>query len=1242
MKGLRIALITLCVAAARAGAAAELAVVEEGPLVTVKSDSYSVTFDRSRGGTITQLGARNVEQRDEADGFVLAADKNPEILIPERSPDRVTITVKASYTRDGQKSASEPGADYTYTFLAASPVVRLRALLRQQSVRLFADVSGYPKLSRVTVLALGSESAWSGSVGGEKQTVTVHFAPGAEKPFDLSKDDSAAFDKLALPVIAKKDLLLSETFKNTSRWTNVSGTWEVADGALWERSPAMKLAWTVAGESAWADYIVETAVRTQAGESHVYLCARWRDVDNFYAVQYLEHPAFAMRIVRMLAGQRTVLAEADEMPDLRQDPHTRLGLEVVGNRLRAYRDGEVVLEAFDSSLAKGRIALGEVGPYNTAFSALDVYSVQAAEDEAPRVALSQPVQRHAFYREEKSASVDFLVTSHASLDGASVTFSLQSDLYPTRGDLVRSTVDLEPLKAKKPAPVAFDFVPGDWRAGDYVLLATVRKGEATLAMYRAVISIRRKPNADRMLVNSFGSVDDEDPARLAENGFNQLRIWRKPTLSRWTDGNYKTPDNPDFIFDPSQDAVRQHVIDRFDDCIRNGMWGYLDLEYLRRVPEGVTDAYALKRDGKSFQDRATNYHSAGSPRPNPWHPKTAEVICDYYRRLLSAWKDMPAWHAIMLNSESERSLDPYGNDYWLDMAKKDLGFEVPADVTDPWGPKGYELPADGIIESDNPYYRFYRWWWERGEGQGRLHAAASDAVKEVRPDIVSWHDPALRQPFVRGRLAGLDAINHWSYSWPNVGRFGLIADDLRLAASPGQERMFMFQLIVWGNVFIPPQGPHWSFVKRSGKMYLPAHSPATIREGTWLALSRGVSGVMYYYLMTVDRLKMTAKDDDRVANEGIGYSEGTYSNPDTLVAIRDMSKRVIQPYGMLIKHLTPAKGEVAMLLSTANMVMTGSDSEGYVADQAGHMYVKLASAHVAVDPLYEIDLETRGLDGYKAVALPCTKVLPRHIYDIIVKFVAGGGLVIADQFLVPKFANVVTLPRQAGAWVEAPLQEEDLAQSKTVHEALDGRLARYADCDSPSVILNVMEDGDNRYLFAVNHLRETGDYGRPWAKVLDNGVPQTTRVKVRKSDCVIYDALDQKEIEPDAEGDWLSWEVSLGPGDGKLFAIRPKRIARVRLAVTPGKRCETPFTVAVAVEGVDAAPLPGLFPLRATIRDSQGVENEYSDYYLANDGKAEIAVPIARNDASGSWEVRVRELTTGVEGGAFFRVPPPE
>ena len=1227
------ALATLAIVFICVHARAALSLTETDSTLTVTNDHYSVTFDKTKGGTLARLGTRDVRQADEADGYLLLNDTDP-VVTATATPDQAEVKVAAYYVTDGAKAPSHIRAQYRYAFHRDSAVVGLYALISQNLVRTHADVALAPTWRKLSLLDFGAHTGEAKGFTGERIKKRLFFAPATETLFDVSAEDVAHFAELTCPMPPVTEALMPNALDDRSKWVDVSGIWDFGSGRVRATSLAFQHSWNVAGDAVWTDYLLEARARTVSGSGHVYLCARWQDPDNHYALSYLEFPAFSMRIDRVVNGRRIILAEIGEMPDLRVAPDTHIAFAVRGPLLQAFRSNELLLETYDSVFASGRVALGAAVEHPVVFTEVRIHRLEALKDPPPLVRLTSPVSRHAFYRDETEAVLPFAVSCDRAMDGLIVTFSLMNEKHLTTGELLRKAMALDTVRPGEEKAVPFLFQPTQWRSGDYTLKVTVTREDAVLAREETTISLRRRPNADRMLVNAW---DSGDPELLARYGFNRVKVHHDNTMSRWIGDEYRTPDNPKRLLVPGAARRLQEIHDRFDECVKHGMWGYLQLEYTRRVAEGVEEAYALKRNGVELQLRPNHYYGAGQRRPNPWHPANIRTIQDFWRTALLAYEDMPGWQSTLLNSESEGTLDVYGNDYWLAMAREELGFDVPEDAAETYrAPKSRPPPEDGIVDADDPYYRFYRWWWERGEGQSMLHARVAEVIKEIRPDVQVWHDPALRQLFVRGRLRGLDQILHWTYSWPRPDRIPMIVDELRCAAVDGQVPVLMIQLIAWGNVAIPPNAPKWPFTKRQS--FLPAHSPAVVRQVTWMAVSRGVGGVSYHGIETIDANGMKP-GDDRTDVRGVGYRSYMYSNPDTLEAIREVSQTLIQPYGMLTRQLSPVKGQVAFLLSTANAALARRDPMDFKAREAGSLYTKLQAAHVPMDVVYEIDLEEKGLDAYAAIALPGCRVLPRHLYDMIHGFAERGGLIIADRQRVPQFPNVVEFPQAAATWGPGDrIQREVLDAAPQVRSALQDKIRRWVDCDSASVALSTLEDGPNRLVFVINTLKKYGEYLGIYGKVLDDGVPQQVNVKIRRTESVIYDALSQRRIEPAEDGDWFKWPVDLGPGEGRLFAVLPRAIQAVALEAPESVIKGSTVRVSVNVVDEAGAAVTGLIPLRVDIADSQGVEHDYSDYAVARDGTAEVVFPIALNEPAGHWNVKVCELYGGNCGRVFLEV----
>ena len=86
---------------------ADLSVEQAGSGFTVKSDLYAITFDSAKGGTITQVNGRRLEQKDAVGDYALASDKSASVTVKEGKADRLVLVIDAQYLRGAEKAPSE-------------------------------------------------------------------------------------------------------------------------------------------------------------------------------------------------------------------------------------------------------------------------------------------------------------------------------------------------------------------------------------------------------------------------------------------------------------------------------------------------------------------------------------------------------------------------------------------------------------------------------------------------------------------------------------------------------------------------------------------------------------------------------------------------------------------------------------------------------------------------------------------------------------------------------------------------------------------------------------------------------------------------------------------------------------------------------------------------------------------------------------------------------------------------------
>ncbi|MES1263128.1 MAG: hypothetical protein ABUL69_02150, partial [Peristeroidobacter soli] len=132
-----------------------------------------------------------------------------------------------------------------------------------------------------------------------------------------------------------------------------SGQWEVANGAYAQNSVAAEARDVIGGPT--GDQIVEARVRpiawSTAGTAEPWagVLARYVDTNNYYYLHLRRGGTVSLR--KLVNGVITTLASAT-FPVSVNTQYT-LRLEAVGTELRGYVNGNVVLQATDSSLIQG-------------------------------------------------------------------------------------------------------------------------------------------------------------------------------------------------------------------------------------------------------------------------------------------------------------------------------------------------------------------------------------------------------------------------------------------------------------------------------------------------------------------------------------------------------------------------------------------------------------------------------------------------------------------------------------------------------------------------------------------------------------------------------------------------------------------------------------------------------------------------------------------------------------------------
>ncbi len=609
------------------------------------------------------------------------------------------------------------------------------------------------------------------------------------------------------------------------------------------------------------------------------------------------------------------------------------------------------------------------------------------------------------------------------------------------------------------------------------------------------------------------------------------------------------------------------------------------------------------------------------------------------RSMSRAYGRHPAFAAVLVDSEVRDASQPSFTETDRAAHREFAGTDIPEEVVTrrgvEWGKiKGF--PADRVIADDHPLLKYYRWFWTVGDGWNGLHSALSKGVKtNARKDFWTFFDPAVRQPSISGSGGSVDVLSHWTYTYPDPQRIGLCTDQLMAmseASGKRQQVMKMTQLIWYRTQtapvkkVVPEDAVAWEDHDPDAAYITIA--PMHLKEAFWTKLSRPVQGIMYHGWQSLVPTDSTS-----------GYK---YTNPNTVYVLKELIHDVVRPLGPTLMSIPDERAEVAMLESFTSQMFARRGGYGGNGGWSADVWMALQHAHVRTDILFEETLLKNGLSGRKVLVMTECDVLTESVVKRIQAWQAKGGKIIADEFLCPALKADVTVPshKRSKKAAEAKAMLLQLAATLSPQVAALG-YAPQVTADSPEVILRTRRFGDAQYLFVINDRREAGTYVGQHGLVLENGLPTSSTITLNQDNATVYDLTRGSLIVPQrATQGMVSWKVDLGPCDGRIFMILPKPLLQLTSDLPATAQRGQTAEVKVSLTSTQDAPLKAVVPLQVEVRDANGKSAEGSGFYAAKNGLLILPLAIASNDDPGTWEVRVKELASGMETTRWMTVAP--
>ena len=756
------------------------------------------------------------------------------------------------------------------------------------------------------------------------------------------------------------------------------------------------------------------------------------------------------------------------------------------------------------------------------------------------------------------------------------------------------------------------------RPDDYELHARLQiPGEPPIQREETLkLKLVPRPLPHRMPVMMWGIGSPTEFARelprLKELGFTQCLGFAPDYDAIWKANKPIPANSPDVI------AATNRM---FDSALANdvGVAATLYAGYfLKKRPELLR----VDRNGKPYTRQDSNAAL----------PVLAEFSENVGKSVAQTYGKHPAFVAALVNSEvrddSEVSFSPFDREAYRKFAGRDIPEEVVTKSGVVWKTIK-DFPADRVIPDDHPLLQFYRWFWTVGDGWNGLHTAMHRGLKSGgRDDIWTWYDPTIRVPSIAGSGGQVDVLSQWTYTEPSPLRVGYFADEVfaMAAASPRPPRVMKMTQLFWYRSTSAPKSTGSNSVASPFDDHDPdaayiSIAPMHLRGAFWSKLSRPVSGLMYHGWSSL------------VPTDGTHAYK--YTQPDLQTEFRRLHREVLEPLGPTLLQVPDRRSDVAYLNSFTSQMFARRGSYGYSHDEA---YLTLLHAQLQPEVIFEETLLKRGLDGFKALVLVDCDVLTASVAARIQEFQKRGGVIIGDPNLVPAIKPDIVLPRFTRTKKTAEDKATILANAAKLRTALDARYHRFAECSNPEIVTRVRSSGSSDYVFVVNDHREFGHYVGQHGLVMENGLPSDGQLTLRRNSGHVYDLLIGRAVRATTRDGALSWPVNLGPCEGGVFLVTPRPIEQLQIAAPDSAQRGDVVDVSITITDSTGEIVPAVIPLRVEITDPAGRPAEFSGDYGAKDGTLKLRLDIASNDAPGVWQIRVRDLASGLVGARSMRI----
>lgn len=140
------------------------------------------------------------------------------------------------------------------------------------------------------------------------------------------------------------------------------------------------------------------------------------------------------------------------------------------------------------------------------------------------------------------------------------------------------------------------------------------------------------------------------------------------------------------------------------------------------------------------------------------------------------------------------------------------------------------------------------------------------------------------------------------------------------------------------------------------------------------------------------------------------------------------------------------------------------------------------------------------------------------------------------------------------------------------------------------------------YVFVLNDKRTFGDYIGQWQLVQEKGLPNRGTVTVHHPAAVAYDLVKHQPIPLKQYDKSCSFDVDLGPGDGKLILLLQNPITAISVKAPKEFSRGKAFTISCSIMDHTGKNVPAILPVELVLTADNGLRLPGSGWYAAEQG----------------------------------------